>query len=368
MRLLFVLFLFLIVQPYFLETKDLEESGFVPVLEIPSVLRREDPVSFHRALKESESYYEKLPSEWKVTILRTSYNKNEMLKSLKNLKNILREKNPEFRRIRFYDSFLLLETTDRSRGKITGYYEVIIEGKLNPEGEFSHPVLETPSDLLVKKEGNEKKVGKIVNASFVPYETRSELSNPSVWKNKTKPIAYVKITDLHLAQLEGSALVKIQNQNQFRITYSSDNGKQYRSPAESLNGICKSLIPSDLRNCILKFPKEVETAILKNPRYVFFKKEFSSPRGSGGIELIPKRSVAMDPNILLGIPALISFESPVLTEKNRIVFVHDRGSQITGHGRLDYFLGTGKKAEENAGRIQTQGKILLILPKKSANE
>lgn len=277
MRLLFVLFLFLIVQPYFLETKDLEESGFVPVLEIPSVLRREDPVSFHRALKESESYYEKLPSEWKVTILRTSYNKNEMLKSLKNLKNILREKNPEFRRIRFYDSFLLLETTDRSRGKITGYYEVIIEGKLNPEGEFSHPVLETPSDLLVIKEGNEKKVGKIVNASFVPYETRSELSNPSVWKNKTKPIAYVKITDLHLAQLEGSALVKIPNQNQFRITYSSDNGKQYRSPAESLNGICKSLIPSDLRDCILKFPKEVETAILKNPRYVFLRRNSPPP-------------------------------------------------------------------------------------------
>lgn len=39
------------------------------------------------------------------------------------------------------------------------------------------------------------------------------------------------------------------------------------------------------------------------------------PRGSGGIELIPKRSVAMDPGIPLGIPVLISFESSVLTEK-----------------------------------------------------
>lgn len=71
----------------------------------------------------------------------------------------------------------------------------------------------------------------------------------------------------------------------------------------------------------------------------------------------------MDPGIPLGIPVLVSFESSVLTEKNRIVFVHDRGSQITGHGRLDYFLGTGETAEYQAGKINTQGKIFLILPK-----
>ncbi|MCG6162164.1 3D domain-containing protein, partial [Leptospira bandrabouensis] len=105
-------------------------------------------------------------------------------------------------------------------------------------------------------------------------------------------------------------------------------------------------------------------AILQNPRYVFFKRESSAPRGSGGIELIPKRSVAMDPNIPLGIPALLTFDSPLRAESNRIVFVHDRGSKITGHGRLDYFLGTGQRAEEQAGRIQTQGRILLMLPKK----
>ncbi|TGL93321.1 murein transglycosylase [Leptospira barantonii] len=364
MRFVFFFILFSLVFTHILQGKDLEESGFISVDEAPLFLPDPNTDTLHRAIRESESYYEKLSPEWKITIKGTSFNKNDMLKSLRTLKKILKEKDPESFRNRFQNSFSILETVDQHQGKITAYYEVIMEGRTLPEGEFVHPILETPSDLIVKKQGNERIVVKSANGNLVPYETRIELFEPSVWKNKTKAISYVKITDLHLAQLEGSAIIQTPNKDPFRITYSSDNGKEYLSPAESLRGICKSLIPSDLRNCIVEFPKEVRDAILKNPRYVFFKREPSSPRGSGGIELIPKRSVAMDPNIPLGIPALITFESPVLTEKNRIVFVHDRGSKIQGHGRLDYFLGTGKKAEEQAGRIQTQGRILLILPKK----
>ncbi|MCR8638970.1 murein transglycosylase [Leptospira interrogans serovar Ricardi] len=363
MRLLSIFICFIILNVYSLYSQELEKSRFIVHQKFDSILQLEDFDSLDRALKESESYYQKLPSNWKTQVRKTSYHKNQMLNSLKILKKILREKNPESRKIQFQNSFLLLETKDEALGRITAYYEVIIEGRFYPEGDFIYPVLETPSDLIVKKDGNKKSVGKIINEVFVPYETREELSHTSVWKKRSKAIVYVKIVDLHLAQLEGSAFVKVPDHIPFRITYSEDNGKEYQSPAESLKGICSSLIPSDLKSCILKYPKEVEMAILKNPRYIFFKLESSAPRGSGGIELIPKRSVAMDPGIPLGIPVLISFESSVLTEKNRIVFVHDRGSQITGHGRLDYFLGTGETAEYQAGKINTQGKIFLILPK-----
>ncbi|TGN01162.1 MltA domain-containing protein [Leptospira yasudae] len=364
MRFRSIVILFLAAQSYSSSAKGLEESGFTGVTETPSLHHHDDLQSLHRALKESESYYERLPSDWKIEFRKTSYDKKEMLKSIGQLRRIFQKRNPKQRKKELQESFEFLETADLQNGKITGYYEVIINGRLHPEGEFQYPILETPSDLIVKKETDGRRIGKIVNGNFVSYETRAELSDSSVWKSKTKAIAFVKITDLHLAQLEGSAVVQIRQRNPFRITYASDNGKEYRSPAESLQGICKSLIPSDLKDCIQEYPKEVKDAILQNPRYVFFKRESSAPRGSGGIELIPKRSVAMDPNIPLGIPALLTFDSPLLAESNRIVFVHDRGSKITGHGRLDYFLGTGKRAEEQAGRIQTQGRILLILPKK----
>ncbi|RHX88038.1 MltA domain-containing protein [Leptospira stimsonii] len=364
MRLFQILCLFILSNFVPLKSKDLEESGFIPIKKTPSLQWIEDQKTLDRALQESKSYFERLPSKWKTKLYKNSYNKKDFLSSLEKLKNILKETNSERRNIEFRKSFLLLETTDPTEGKITGYYEVIMEGRNRPEGEFSYPILETPSDLTVKKIGTEKVVGKMIQGNFVPYESRIELEDSGSWKNKTNPIAFVKIVDLHLAQLEGSAVIQLPAQNPFRITYSSDNGRKYISPSEFLNGVCPSLIPSDLRACIVEHPQEVKTAILKNPRYVFFQKESSAPRGSGGIELIPKRSAAMDPNIPLGIPVLISFDSPSVKEENRLVFVHDRGSKITGHGRLDYFLGTGKKAEEQAGRIQTPGRIVLILPKK----
>ncbi|MBM9500864.1 MltA domain-containing protein [Leptospira sp. 201903071] len=344
--------------------KELEESGFIRVKKTPTIREAEDLENLERAFRESKSYFERLPVEWKTKLYKNSYDRKEFLTALEKLRNILKQKDSEKRRIEFQKSFFLLETSDPNKGKITGYYEVIIEGRERAEGDFVHPILQTPSDLVVKKQNAERVVGKIIDGKFSPYESRTQMEDPSFWKSKTKPIVYVKIVDLHLAQLEGSAVVQIPNRNPFRITYSSDNGHRYISPAESLNGVCQSLIPSDLRECIVDHPQEVKAAILKNPRYVFFQKESSAPRGSGGIELIPKRSVAMDPNIPLGIPALISFESSVVNEENRLVFVHDRGSKITGHGRLDYFLGTGKKAEEQSGRIQTAGRIFLILPKK----
>ncbi|XDD50000.1 MltA domain-containing protein [Leptospira sp. WS92.C1] len=366
MPLIFILFVFLLFGTNVSNAESLEKSGFIPIKEYPHyALQNLDSHSFQRALKESESYFQRLPSDWKFKIYEFSFDKSEFLNSIRTLKKLLKEKSLETRKSKFEKSFLFLESIHPQQlGKITGYYEVVLEGRLSPEGEYTFPVLEKPSDLIVKKRGNETVTGKILDGKFLPYEDRVELIAPSSWKNRTKSIVYMKLVDLHLAQLEGSALVNIPNQDQFRITYSSDNGKQYVSPATFLTGICKSLIPSKLRDCILEYPEEVRSAILKNPRYIFFKKEPYAPRGSGGIELIPQRSVAMDPGIPLGIPALLSFESSSMIEKDRIVFVHDRGSQIKGHGRLDYFLGTGKKAEEIAGKINTTGRIILILPKK----
>lgn len=360
-----ILFIILVFSRTPVAAESLNEEGFRTVSEYPFIEEHADKTSLQKAFLQSASYLEKLPENWRITIHGETYRKKELSDSLRRLKKVFEEKDRERKKSEFQKSFLLLETRPSDGSpKITGYYEVLMEGRSKPEGEFEFPVLETPSDLSVKKEGSANVVGKTENGVFVPYPSRLELSRTSELGGKTSAIAYVKIVDLHLAQLEGSAEVKIPGKSPFRITYSADNGRKYRSPAESLKGVCKSLIPSDLRNCISEFPREVKDAILQNPRYVFFKRESSAPRGSGGIELIPERSVAMDPAIPLGLPALLSFRSPLKNALNRIVFVHDRGSEINGHGRIDYFLGTGEEAETAAGKINAEGRILLILPKK----
>ncbi|TGM52335.1 MltA domain-containing protein [Leptospira vanthielii] len=320
--------------------------------------------NFQTALTESVRYFERMPPNTKIRLGEITYSKSEMVESLLELKKIM---NPSSLVV---DQSLLkkrfeLKNLSPSVGPptITGYYEVRIYGKTKPEGEYQYPALSPP----ISKPDNRT----LEN----PYLfSREKWKEKSVWEKYSKPIVFLRLTDLHLAQLEGSALVQTETNELFRINYAADNGQNYISPSVYLKGICPSLKPYQLTNCIQSKPKEVTEAIFKNPRYIFFEKETQTnpktkeeelgPLGSGGIRLVAFRSVAMDKKIPLGFPVLLSFQSSDEQANDRLVFVHDRGNAITGEGRLDYYLGSGKGVEEVANNLLTKGKVTLLLPKK----
>ncbi|EMN47190.1 hypothetical protein LEP1GSC088_4708 [Leptospira interrogans str. L1207] len=106
MRLLSIFICFIILNVYSLYSQELEKSGFIVHQKFDSILQLEDFDSLDCALKESESYYQKLSSNWKAQVRKTSYHKNQMLNSLKILKKILREKIQSLEKfnfkIRFY--------------------------------------------------------------------------------------------------------------------------------------------------------------------------------------------------------------------------------------------------------------------------
>lgn len=94
MRLLFIFICFVVLNVYSLYSKELEKSGFIYSQKSDSILQLEDFDSLERALKESELYYQKLPSNWKTQVRQISYHKNQMLKSLKVLKKNSSRKKP----------------------------------------------------------------------------------------------------------------------------------------------------------------------------------------------------------------------------------------------------------------------------------
>ncbi|TGK50624.1 murein transglycosylase [Leptospira kanakyensis] len=314
------------------------------------------------AFKESIRYFERKPKDSKFRFGEEEYTNEEVLRSLENLQMIIRD-TPSHQiqnEIKKNFIFFVLSPSD-GPPTITGYYEVRIYGKNKPEGEYQYPALSPPkSDLTISE--NPK------------LFLREKWSQKSIWEKYSKPIVFLRLTDLHLAQLEGSAVVETETKEKFRINYAADNGQNYISPSVHLEGICPSLKPYHLSNCIQSRPKEVTDAILKNPRYIFFEKESFpkkqlnensfGPMGSDGIRLVSFRSVAMDKKIPLGLPILLSFQSNKETINDRLVFVHDRGNAITGAGRLDYYLGSGDGVEEMANNLLTKGKVTLLLPKK----
>ncbi|TGN04937.1 MltA domain-containing protein [Leptospira bandrabouensis] len=316
------------------------------------------------ALNESILYFKRTPKDSKFRFAQTEYSKEEVLQSLEELQQLIHDNTNEEIQNKIQKHFHLMELSPaEGPPTITGYYEVRIYGKTKREGEFQYPALSPPtSDSL-----------SVENPKFFPRERWKE---KSTWEKYSKPIIFIRLTDLHLAQLEGSALVQTETNERFRINYAADNGKDYISPSVFLKGICPSLKPYHLSDCIQKKPKEVSDAIFKNPRYIFFERESLSssksksaesvfgPFGSQGIRLVSFRSVAMDKEVPLGFPVLLSFQSKDWSLNHHLVFVHDRGNAISGVGRLDYYLGNENGVEEVANNLLTKGKVILLLPKK----
>ncbi|MBM9589004.1 MltA domain-containing protein [Leptospira sp. 201903075] len=325
-------------------------------------------VNLESALRESILYFQRKPEDTKIRYLEEEYTYKEILKSFVELQRIVHESADHQIQNEIKKRFKLIDLSPiDGPPTITGYYEVRIHGKSQPEGEYQYPALSPP---IPKPDYTA-----VENPIHFPRERWKE---KSIWEKYAKPIVFLRLTDLHLAQLEGSALVETETNELFRINYAADNGLNYMSPSVFLKGVCPSLKPYHLSNCIQAKPKEVTEAIFKNPRYIFFEKETVSkfktnedglrPLGSGGIRLVPFRSVAMDKQIPLGFPVLLSFQSDHASLNNHLVFVHDRGNAITGEGRLDYYLGNGMGIDEVANHLLTKGNVTLLLPKKKNRE
>lgn len=325
-----------------------------------STKQREES-SLQLAIKESIQYLEKLPPETKFQIHGETYAPSEILHPLQRIqKRMVSQRESEIQK-ELRKQFQEVELkTEEEPPHITGYYEVRIQGRTKPMGKFVYPALVPP-----KQNSNP------MNSKSYPREYWKEESN---WKASSHPIVYLTLTDLHLAQLEGSALVQTETKEIFRINYAADNGLDYLSPSVHLTGICPSLKPYHLSHCIETNPKEVTDAILKNPRYIFFEKEILQirkpnsiplgPLGSGGIRLVEGRSVAMDKQIPLGFPVLLNFQSNKQTYHDHLTFVHDRGNAIQGEGRIDFYLGNETGIDDVANHLSTKGKVVLLVPRK----
>ncbi|WP_244934838.1 MltA domain-containing protein [Leptospira jelokensis] len=328
---------------------------------LPPKIQESDHLRLQMAIQESIQYLKKLPRDTKFLVHGETYAPSEILQPLQTIQKRIHlyDTSELLRELRKHFHELELKTGD-DLPLVTGYYEVRIQGKTKPEGVYVFPALIPP-----------KKGTKESNPISFPREYWKEESH---WKSQSQAIVFLRLTDLHLAQLEGSALVQTETNEIFRINYSADNKFDYISPSVHLIGVCPSLKPYHLTNCMETKPKEVTDAIWKNPRYIFFEKEKINniksnsipvgPMGSGGIRLVEGRSVAMDKQIPLGFPVLLSFPSTKQTYHDHLAFVHDRGNAIQGEGRVDFYLGNEFGVDEVANELLTKGKVVLLVPRK----
>ncbi len=257
---------------------------------------------------------------------------------------------------------------------MTGYYEPLLEGRLQKDAHYTIPLLSAPKDLIriyladVIPELKGKVVrGRLKNGKIIPYFTRDELTkNP----NPKNVICWVKDkVDLFFLQIQGSGRILLDNNQTLFVGYGDKNGHPYKSIG---NYMIKHKIMSygqmslqGIKQWALQNPEKIDDILNQNPSYLFFVVNNTPAKGAMGVVLTPKHSFAVDSNYIpLGTPILVQTTHPLNHQPfQSLGIAQDKGAAIKGQRRLDFFWGFGEEAAQLAGHTKSRADILIFLPK-----
>jgi membrane-bound lytic murein transglycosylase A len=266
----------------------------------------------------------------------------------------------------------------------TGYYEPILEARATQNGEFRFPLYRKPDDLVeldlgeFKSGSSERIVGRVREGKLIPYYARGEIERNRTLEGKGLELAWIRDPiALFFLHIQGSGLLKFENGERRRVHYDGSNGRPYRSIGKLLRDSrripAEGLSMQAIRGYLVEHPQERESILHHNESYIFFQFVNEGPLGNLGVPLTEGRSIAIDPLIFPrgGLAYFITEKPRVDPNSGKVTFEpltrfalsQDTGSAIQGAGRVDLFWGTGKEAEEIAGRMMARGSLYFLVKK-----
>jgi membrane-bound lytic murein transglycosylase A len=272
----------------------------------------------------------------------------------------------------------------------TGYYQPEIPGSLVQSADFPIPVYAPPPDLTALPVRD--RVGALAELTAArrgpegglsPYPDRAAIADGALEHLPgIRKLAYLHDkADLFLAQVQGSARVRLNDGRILHLAFAGRNGQPYTAIARIL--VQRGVAPPAemtmrrlvdwLRRSGLERGEAGDNLLRLNRSYVFFsasvdKEEARQPQGGSGVALSPLRSIAIDAHIWpYGLPfyidARLPWRSAELEPFQRVTIAQDTGSAIVGPARADIFFGLGDLAGARAGELRHHGQFFLLLPK-----
>ncbi len=263
----------------------------------------------------------------------------------------------------------------------TGYYQPEIPGSLTPTRAFATPVYGRPPDLVTTTQLQGLTAARRRAGALEPYPDRGEIEDGALEASGARKLVYLRDkADLFLAQVQGSARVRLPDGRVLRLSFAGRNGQPYTAIARILvqRGVAtpaEMTMPrliAWLRAHGLQKGEEGDDLLRQNRSFVFFEGRIDTgsaqPEGASGVPLTPLRSIAVDKSIwAYGLPFFIDADLPWRDESlkpfRRVVIAQDTGSAIVGPGRADIYFGLGDAAGARAGALRHHGQFYLLLPK-----
>lgn len=352
---------------------------------VPDFVDDSDRESLRKALEKSLEFYARIPED-------RAYPLGDMTVTVRRLRETLMEflRLLDAKRLDKYsiaDSFVIYRassTAAEAKPLVTGYYEPVLEGRLEANREFCYPLYGVPSDLLTIDLGlfdparysGQRLVGRLKDKQVVPYYTREEIDGQKKLDRLATVLAWLRDPlDAFFLHIQGSGIIKLPGGRSLRIGYAGVNGRPYRSIGKILIDM-GLLTPEEttlqsIRSTLSANPQIRDEVLRQNESYVFFRWVQEGPLGSLNVTLTGGRSIASDPlyhprgavAFLVSKKPRLSSDGEVLDWENlhRWVLNQDAGGAIKGIGRVDLFCGSGEAAGWMAGRMKHPGELYFIL-------
>ena len=267
---------------------------------------------------------------------------------------------------------------DRPDGLFTGYFEIELQGSLTPTEAYNVPVYRKPPDHVTVDLGDfdpdlagKTVVGRVENGKLRPYYARGDIQNGVLGGKGIELVWLNDPLDAFMLHVQGSGRVVLPDGRWARIGYAANNGYPYKSIGRELidRGELRADGASwpDIRAWMEANPARAADLLAVNRRYIFFGEiTGEGPVGAQGVALTAGRSMAVDARYIpLGLPLWLDTTMPGggAQPLQRLMLAQDTGSAIKGPVRGDFFWGTGNAALEYAGRMKSQGRYYILLPK-----
>lgn len=338
-------------------------------------------------ISQSLSYLCKLPAERTMAFGPDNYTVAHLMKSLEDFRRLIQSlpSDRELNRVirNRYRVYRAAGSNQANEVLFTGYYEPLFEGSRKASAQYPIAIHGRPADLVeinlslfAPDLAGRRIQGRYTNGSVRPYPTRGEIRHMDDFNALAPPLAWLKDeVDLLTLQIQGSGKVRFEDGDVQRIQFDSSNGRPYRSIGRRLIDqgciTAQNMSMPAIRSYLQQHPDQLADILDHNPRYIFFKKANDGPRGALGVPLTPMRSLAVDQGLFPSAAlAFFSTQLPHVNEQGGIEhwesfssfgLAQDTGSAIKGPGRVDLFVGTGRKPETVAGHLKHPGRLHFLV-------
>lgn len=272
-----------------------------------------------------------------------------------------------------FDVYISIGCDDQGTVLFTGYYTPIFNGSLTRSDRFIYPLYKQPEDLIKGPTG-EILGRREADGTITPYPPRAVIENSGMLKGTE--IAWLSDRfEAYIAQVQGSAKLRLPDGELTTMGYAANNGYDYESVAQALvrdgriDGDKISL--SSMIDYFKRHQDQIGMYISRNPRFVFFRKEGGPPLGCLNEPVTTLRSIATDKSIFPR--ASLTFITTTLPQATGTSVINrqysgfaldqDAGGAIRAPGRCDVYMGVGDMAGRLAGQTYQEGRLYYLFLK-----